>query len=245
MSRITLTFLENQAALKRFLGRMLPVAADVEDAAQEVFLRAHVASSTETVVAPKAFLFRIARNLAINERARMWHTSTTLIGDSYDLQGLGADDFVSSEDRWDSDRKMLLFSEAVADLPAKCQQVFVLRKLHDASHKEIAEKMGVSVSTVEKHIATGLARCTEYLSVRGYGVGESAVERRPTAQTRRAALKKRLASKPKPSSETRPPPRRASARQPHPSRSTSSWSGRKWRAASPRATENVACASAS
>jgi RNA polymerase sigma-70 factor (ECF subfamily) len=242
MSPITLTFLENQAALKRFLGRMLPVAADVEDAAQEVFLRAHVASSTETVVAPKAFLFRIARNLAINERARMWHTSTTLIGDSYDLQGLGADDFVSSEDRWDSDRKMLLFSEAVADLPAKCQQVFVLRKLYDASHKEIAEKMGVSVSTVEKHIATGLARCTEYLSERGYGVGESSAKRRLSSQTR-GAPKKALA--PKPRSEPLPQPRRASGRRPYPSRSTSPWSGRKWRAASPRSNENRTCGSAS
>lgn len=218
MLPIALTFLQNQTALKRFLGRMLPIAADVEDAAQEVFLRAHIAASTETVVSPKAFLFRIARNLAINERAQMWHTSTTLIGDSYDLHGLGADDAVSSEDRWDSDRKMLLFSEAVAHLPAKCQQVFVLRKLYDVSHKEIAKKLGVSVSTVEKHIATGLARCTEYLSKHGYCVGDNSARSRlsshvPSPQTS-------VARKPNPRSEISSQQNRTSARQPYPSRST-------------------------
>lgn len=172
-----LAFLENETALKRFLGRILPIAADVEDIAQEAFLRAFVASSTETVRMPKAFLFRIARNLAINERSRMWNTTTTLVGDSSELDGLGTDDDVSSEDRLDSNRKMLLLSEAISLLPTKCRQVFLLRKVHELSHKDIADQMGISVSTVEKHIAMGLVRCSKYMSEHGYDVGVTSIEK--------------------------------------------------------------------
>jgi len=231
---VALTFLQNQAALKRFLSRMLPIAADVEDAAQEVFLRAHIAASTETVVSPKAFLFRIARNLAINERAQMWRTRTTHIGAAHDLPGLGADDSVSNEDRWDSDRKMLLFSEAVARLPAKCRQVFVLRKLYDVSHKEIAKKMGVSVGTVEKHIATGLARCMEYLNKHGYGVGQNLTVSHLSSQVPNPGKTDLV---PKPTSRSQR--RRARARRPYPSRSTISWVGTTWRHTPSQSSENM------
>lgn len=165
-------FLDNETALKRFLGRMLPTESDVEDVAQETFIRAFAASAVQDVLMPKAFLFRIAKNLALNERSRMWNTTTTFVGDSAELDDLGADDdAVSGEDRLDSHRKMRLLEEAIGQLPAQCRRVFQLRKIEELSHKEIAAEMGISVSTVEKHIATGLVRCKKYLADRGYEVG--------------------------------------------------------------------------
>lgn len=165
-------FLDNETALKRFLGRMLPTESDVEDVAQETFIRAFAASAVQDVLMPKAFLFRIAKNLALNERSRMWNTTTTFVGDSAELDDLGTDDdAVSGEDRLDSHRKMRLLEEAIAQLPAQCRRVFQLRKIEELSHKEIAAEMGISVSTVEKHIATGLVRCKKYLADRGYEVG--------------------------------------------------------------------------
>jgi DNA-binding transcriptional ArsR family regulator len=41
--------------------------------------------------------------------------------------------------------------------------VFVLRKVYRLSHAEIAEVLGVSHSTIEKHVAKGLVRCRDYL----------------------------------------------------------------------------------
>jgi DNA-binding transcriptional ArsR family regulator len=41
--------------------------------------------------------------------------------------------------------------------------VFVLRKVYRLSHDEIAEVLGVSHSTIEKHVAKGLIRCRDYL----------------------------------------------------------------------------------
>jgi RNA polymerase sigma-70 factor (ECF subfamily) len=45
--------------------------------------------------------------------------------------------------------------------------VFVLRKVHKLSHAEIAQVLGVSHSTIEKHVAKGLMRCREYLRDQG------------------------------------------------------------------------------
>nr|WP_302053906.1 RNA polymerase sigma factor [Sphingomonas tagetis] len=190
MSPTIMAFLENETALKRFLGRMLPTESDVEDIAQETCIRAYAAAETQTVLMPKAFLFRIAKNLALNERSRMWNTTTTFVGDSAELDDLGADDGdVSGEDRLDSHRKLNLLEEAIAQLPAQCRRVFQLRKIEELSHKEIAAQMGISVSTVEKHIATGLVRCKKYLADRGYEVGgpsraQSGAHAVPTLQCR-------------------------------------------------------------
>jgi DNA-directed RNA polymerase specialized sigma24 family protein len=48
-------------------------------------------------------------------------------------------------------------------LPPLCRRVFVLRKVYRLSHDEIAEVLGVSHSTIEKHVAKGLIRCRDYL----------------------------------------------------------------------------------
>ena len=58
---------------------------------------------------------------------------------------------------------MLLFTEAILSLPRQCQRVFVLKKVYGHSHQEISSKLGISISTTEKHVATGLKRCTEFM----------------------------------------------------------------------------------
>jgi RNA polymerase sigma-70 factor (ECF subfamily) len=52
-------------------------------------------------------------------------------------------------------------------LPPLCRRVFVLRKVYKLSHTEIAEVLGVSHSTIEKHVAKGLLRCRDYLRDQG------------------------------------------------------------------------------
>lgn len=178
-----MAFLDHETALKRFLSRILLTESDVEDVAQEAFIRAYSASATQDIQMPKAFLFRIAKNLAINERSRMWNTTTVFMGNAEELDSVGSNDSeVSGEDRLDSHRKIALLEQAIGQLPTQCRRVFVLRKIEGFSHKEIAAEVGISVSTVEKHIAAGLVRCQKYLADRGYDVGA-----RPACQATGAA----------------------------------------------------------
>jgi RNA polymerase sigma-70 factor (ECF subfamily) len=46
--------------------------------------------------------------------------------------------------------------KAVAALPEKCREVFILSRYHEKMNKEIAEELGISIKTVEKHISTAL-----------------------------------------------------------------------------------------
>ena len=86
----------------------------------------------------------------------------------------------SIEDDIDSRKQMLIFTEAVATLPQQCQRVFVLKKVYGHSHKEIARQLGISTSTVEKHVATGLKRCSEYIQkVNNPGISGIAMSRHP------------------------------------------------------------------
>jgi len=174
MSRMLTAFLENERGIKRLLSRFFSRPQDVDDIAQETFLRAFAAEANQDILAPRAFLYRIARNLALNEKLRLSSTTTEYIEDSVNPDVLGSGEEISGEDHVYGRQKMAMFAEAVSSLPTQCRHVFLLRKVHGLSQKEVAERLGISVSTVEKHVATGLLRTNEYLRRQGYEVGPAA-----------------------------------------------------------------------
>ena len=50
---------------------------------------------------------------------------------------------------------------AIAEMPPQCQRVFIMHKVYGFKYKEISQQLGISVSTVEKHIMTGLKKCRQ------------------------------------------------------------------------------------
>jgi RNA polymerase sigma factor (sigma-70 family) len=154
-------FLENQSALKRFISRFFRSVQDVEDVAQETFLRAYRAESGKSIAQPKAFLFRIAKHIALNQLSRRSHQVTEYLedlGDSDVLIGAG-----SLEDEVAAHQAVGLHCEAIAALTPHCRRVYMLRKVHGMSQKEIASSLGIAVSTVEKHLIKGVAECGRYI----------------------------------------------------------------------------------
>jgi RNA polymerase sigma factor (sigma-70 family) len=171
MSPMLRAFLENERGLKRFLGRFLPRAHDVDDVAQETFLRAFAAETDQDVRDPKAFLYKVARNLALNERARLSTRLTGSIEDFPDPSVLGQKDQVTGEQVMEGREMLAIFADAVSRLPDQCRKVFLLRKVQGLSQREVAAQLGISESTVEKHVAAGLVRCVDHLRSLGYEVG--------------------------------------------------------------------------
>jgi RNA polymerase sigma-70 factor (ECF subfamily) len=80
---------------------------------------------------------------------------------------------------------MILFWQAVATLPPQCQKVFVMCRVLGQSHKEIAARLGISTSTVEKHVAAGFKRCSDHL----LGNKAVATDIEAARQQRRSVLK--------------------------------------------------------
>ena len=60
-----------------------------------------------------------------------------------------------------------LFARALETLPARCREIVMLRKLQGLSQQAIAERLGVSVNTVEVQLVRGMKRCDDYLRAHG------------------------------------------------------------------------------
>lgn len=164
MSAVSAAFVDNSAFLRRFLARFFSDSHDIEDVAQEAYLRAYVAEQQKDIEQPKAFLFRIAKNVALTKLSRKSEKITDYIEEcsvSVVIEyGAAADSEVEAEE------SLGLYCEAVAALPEKCRQVFLLRKVHGLSHKEIAQRMSLSVSSVEKYLFRGVLECKAFIQER-------------------------------------------------------------------------------
>jgi len=161
LSAVSAAFLENHAFLERFLARFFSDRRDIEDVAQEAYLRAYVAEQQKEIEQPKAYLFRIAKNLALTKLTKKSEKITDYLEESgaYMVVEFGA--AVDSE--VEAQETLGLYCEAVAALPEKCRQVFLLRKVHGLAHKEIAKRMFLSVSSVEKYLLRGILECKAFV----------------------------------------------------------------------------------
>jgi RNA polymerase sigma-70 factor (ECF subfamily) len=182
LSTILDAYLENKVALKRYLRRFFRSRDVADDLAQEAFLRAFAAESGRVIEAPKAFLFKVARNLALNELARQSAMTIEPLGDFEGQAVLEDSSQAAVEDVVDSRERVHLLARAIAALPPQCGKVFILRKMQGLSQKEIAARLNISVRTVENHVALGLSRCRAYMRAHGgMEAGGNSPERIPTA----------------------------------------------------------------
>lgn len=158
---ITAAFLECHGYLRKFLSGFLRVPQDVEDVTQEAFLRAYLAEQRASIDQPTPFLFRVAKNLALTRLSR----KSKLITDYIEEAGASVviETVAGTDEELEAQECLGLYCEAIASLPEKSRQIFLLRKVHGLSHKEIAERLTLSISSVEKHLRHGILACEVYL----------------------------------------------------------------------------------
>lgn len=156
-------FLECRDALVRSIMKMSARQEDVDDILQETFLRAFSANEKSHISSPRDYLFVISRNLVLKGLSRRSREITREI----DEAALRAED-ISAGTELHYRRKFEAFNEALGGLPEKHRRAILLRKFYGLSHREIAGKMKVSVSSVEKYIAYGIKRCKQTLYAQGY-----------------------------------------------------------------------------
>ncbi len=167
MNSLLKAYIENKDSLQRFLRRYFDRMQDIEDVSQEAFLRSFVASTQKKISTPRAFLFQTAKNIALNELTKKANTTTECVED-FETLGAGIWSEQGVDTHYESKQKLTLLTQAVANLPPQCQKVFILRKIEGLKVKEIANKLNISVSAVEKHIAVGILKCEDYLNEKGY-----------------------------------------------------------------------------
>ena len=156
----TRLFAESRQALQRYIRRFVRSGETAKEIAQEAFLRTY--RQRESVITLRAFLFSTARNLAANE---IRHRRAVARADELPA----AADYESPELEFLRDERNRLVQQAIDRLPAQCRAAFTLRVFHEYSYQEVADHLGISVKTVEKHISRGMRDTNRYLKVRYHG----------------------------------------------------------------------------
>ena len=134
------------------VGRMLGNNSEVEDIAQQVFVR--VWKSARRYVPSAKFttwLLKITRNLVFNElRRRSRHTHLPLQIDPGDDARAIKDERATTPDAWLLEQELQHTIElAIAQLPATQRMAVVLRRYDELSYEEIAEVLEQSVPAVK------------------------------------------------------------------------------------------------
>lgn len=147
---------EQYRDLVRFLHRRTATRQDAEDAAQESMARMLHYHESTPATAWRRLLYRIAINVAHDQhRAAASHRSSRHVQlEEHEL----ASPRRSPEEQAAHEQQLTCLRDAIAQLPPKCQRVYLLKRIHGMSHAEVAERCGISVKTVEKHLAKALAK---------------------------------------------------------------------------------------
>jgi RNA polymerase sigma-70 factor (ECF subfamily) len=155
----------HEASLRAWLRAKFPRAGDADDLVQESFLRMLRAQAEGSIRNPKAFLFATARNLALDLfRRRRVVQFEPLVGIE---DSLVETDSRSCSESLNARQELAILIEAIDALPPRCREIMILQKMHGLSNQQIAERMGISINTVNAQLVIGLARCRRFLAERG------------------------------------------------------------------------------
>ena len=163
---LTGVFVSLRPNLERAVRGIVP-PREVEDIVQETYVRACQAEHRQEIRAPRSFLYKTARNLAL-DYAKRAETRLTVCSEDPGTAALADHHRLEDEtfDQVTADEEFSDFCDAVRHLPIQCRRAFVLKKVYGYTQREIARELKLSESTVEKHIANGMKRCTLFMMKR-------------------------------------------------------------------------------
>lgn len=146
--------------LRRLLRSRGRTIDDSDDLIQEAFLRLHLYCRNHSVDKQEAFLVRTALNLAADQ-IRHEHR---IVFESDGLETLPLVDPSPAPDAVYAGQKRLLhWREGLAALSPRRREVFLLNRLEGYSFSQIAKRLGITLSMVEKHAAKAVLFLAEWM----------------------------------------------------------------------------------
>jgi RNA polymerase sigma-70 factor (ECF subfamily) len=139
--------------LVAYVVRYVETRDGAEDIAQRTFCLLWERRSTWQLEGSlRGLLYRVARNFALSERR---HRTVELRFTAAPVESPLSNP--TPLDLIENDQLRLALERAIAELPVRRREVFVLRCVHDLSYKEIADVMRISPQTVANQLSHALA----------------------------------------------------------------------------------------
>jgi RNA polymerase sigma factor (sigma-70 family) len=137
-------------AVLRTVRRVLHGTNDAEDLLHSAFIRFAEYRDRETVANPAAFLVRTAANLAVDERRRRQRREIPApvieMMEVADEQPMPTEMLAAKE-------RLENVLAGLDSLGARTREIFLMHRISGMKHRDIAARLGITVSAVEKHVA--------------------------------------------------------------------------------------------
>ena len=145
--------LKHEPALRAWLGRRRIAGLEIDDIVQETYARLITVDQVDGIGNIKNYMFQTAYSVLVSHVRRSKIVTFETVTD---LEQLGATRESSPEDQVIDRDELNRLARAVADLPGKVRDVFILRRINGLSQRDVARELGLSESTVEKHMSRGI-----------------------------------------------------------------------------------------
>jgi RNA polymerase sigma-70 factor (ECF subfamily) len=135
---------------------------EADDLIQEAFLRLQVYRRERHVREPEAFLVRTVRNLSVDALRRKTQRGVHVAVESERLHLV--DPHPLPDEVLATQQRLQRLRAGLAALPPRTREVVLLQRIEGFSYGQIAARLGVSVSAVEKHIAKAALFLSDWMT---------------------------------------------------------------------------------
>ncbi|HVZ29739.1 MAG TPA: RNA polymerase sigma factor [Asticcacaulis sp.] len=160
-------YLEKRVILLRYFTRLAGDSALAEDIVQDLYLKITALSDDYEVEDPVAFLFKMAHNVYLNQlRALQSGRNRDSAWSDLSRHRIGGDDVAdepSPEAQTAGRQQLQKAMGALGELPDKTQAIFRLHKFDGLSQADVASRLDISLSSVEKHLSSALRHLMQRL----------------------------------------------------------------------------------
>lgn len=139
-----------------------------EETLEEVFTSLWINRHKADVKNVFTYLYVLTKNKAIDLRRKERHWEYLTLEDVHDELFYNS---VTPETAFVSKEEISLIHSIIKQLPEKRRNVFMLVKYHGLKNKEVAEILGLSIKTIDNHLAAAIRDILKALQYQGVEVG--------------------------------------------------------------------------
>lgn len=152
-------YIQHNSWLYQWICKKVGSSFDAADLTQDTFTRLLSKNDAEQILEPRAYLTRIAHGLMVNFLRRRDLENAYLAA----LAALGGSqaghENLTPETYLLTLEKIVALDRLLNGLPARARAAFLLHRIEGMAYAEIAQELGVTVSSVKKYIARALLHC--------------------------------------------------------------------------------------
>lgn len=124
------------------------------DLLHEAFARLANTPKVHQLAEPAGYLWRVARNLLFERHRKQKRSNVILVPIEEEHEPVIAP---TQELEFEAAELLRIFEEAIGGLPPKTRRVYLMQRVDGLSYREIHERLGISIATVEYHMMKALA----------------------------------------------------------------------------------------